>query len=183
MECTCGKGIRDTACQECPEYGISCQCCFVTSHRYCRWHWAHVWNVDGEFFEKRDISALKGDGNILHLNHKGAECPHPSGHKEHIFNIVHYNGIHVTKLRFCDCFDRPRKIAQLMAAKLFPATARDPKTAFTFTYMRRYHLESVQGKLSAYEYCITTQRMTNNVFTDTVPVSLTVADIHSLTIL
>ncbi|KAE9406332.1 hypothetical protein BT96DRAFT_811095 [Gymnopus androsaceus JB14] len=55
-----------------------------------------------------------------------------------------------------------------MRARLFPASVAEPETAFTFTVMREYDLQSLQGKIAAYDYFLSLRRLTDNVHTDQV---------------
>ncbi|KAJ7894724.1 hypothetical protein B0H14DRAFT_2184626, partial [Mycena olivaceomarginata] len=68
----------------------------------------------------------------IQLGHHGRLCPTPSNPL--MFTIVYGNGVHATKIAFCGCEELPiNKPRQLMRSRLFPATAKDPRTAFTFS--------------------------------------------------
>jgi hypothetical protein len=49
-----------------------------------------------------------------------------------VITIIDRSGVHEIGVRWCCCPNAPERDMQLMAAGLFPATFRNPKTAFTF---------------------------------------------------
>ncbi|KAE9389579.1 hypothetical protein BT96DRAFT_834691 [Gymnopus androsaceus JB14] len=55
-----------------------------------------------------------------------------------------------------------------MRAQLFPASVAEPETTFTFTVMREYDLQSLQGKIAAYNYFLSLCHLTDNVHMDQV---------------
>ena len=57
-----------------------------------------------------------------------------------------------------------------MRARLFPATTRDTKTAFTFKVLKEFHLHNLESKKAAYDYLGAIRRLTDNAFTADVPV-------------
>lgn len=143
----------------------------MRAHKHLPYHWAQVWDPTVGHFVRKDISTLLDGNNALHLNHSGDKCPHPLGDINSKFIIVHSNGVHATLLRFCNCPDAPCKVDQLMSARLFPSTTRGPISAFSFAMLKEYHIHSLQSKTSAYDYFAAIQRLTDNVFTQDVPVS------------
>ncbi|KAJ7936466.1 hypothetical protein B0H13DRAFT_1554437, partial [Mycena leptocephala] len=100
------------------------------------------------FFVRHDISKL---GHIIQLGHKGGPCDQPSG--ERMFTVVDGNGVHSTRLAFCGCREQPpNKIRQLMRARLFPATTKDPHTVFTVNMLKQFQLHNIESKKAAYDY-------------------------------
>lgn len=132
-------------------------------------HWAYVWDDKLGFFERKDFSAI---GGTIYLGHNGDDCPNPS--PEMHFTVATTNGIHATLLRYCQCIGGPRSVLkrQLMKARLFPGTMRDPRTAFTFSLLKNFHLHNLESKKAAYDYLGAITRLTDNVCTADVPVSL-----------
>lgn len=57
-----------------------------------------------------------------------------------------------------------------MDARLFPASARDPRTAYTFNVLKDFHLHNLESKKAAYDYMAALRRLTSNSFTADVPV-------------
>ena len=143
----------------------TCGKCFIQHHRTLPFHWAEVWDFEQGFFIRNDISNL---GHVLQLGHNGANCPNPQTTLP--FTVVDTNGIHATHLAFCGCLKCGSKIEQLMRARLFPATARDPRTAFTFATLNNFHIHTLESKKAAYDYLGALRRLTDNSFTADVPV-------------
>jgi hypothetical protein len=59
---------------------------------------------------------------------------------------------------------------QLMKAGFFPGTVKDPRTAFSFEMLRRFHIASLESKEAACNYVASLRRLTDNSQTATVPV-------------
>jgi hypothetical protein len=59
---------------------------------------------------------------------------------------------------------------QLMTAGLFPATFRDPKTAFTFWVLEDFHLDNLECKTTPSQFFSRLRRLMNDEFPNTVPV-------------
>jgi hypothetical protein len=176
-DCSCSTGAkRTTRCLDCLCYKISCLDCFVSAHKNLPTHWAEVWNFEQGFFVRHDIAMLRDDIASVNLGHSGHPCP--SSHATNIlFHIVDTNGIHQTKIRFCTCEGFADRPDQLMHAELFPATMKQPTTAFTFRVLRQFHLQHLEGKVSAYDFIGALRRLTDSAFPQRVPVCLEVSRI------
>ena len=59
---------------------------------------------------------------------------------------------------------------QLMAAGLFPATFRDPKTAFTFWVLEEFHLDNLECKTTPNQFFSRLRRLSSDEFPNAVPV-------------
>ncbi len=59
---------------------------------------------------------------------------------------------------------------QLMMAGLFPATFRNPKTAFTFQVLEEFHLDNLECKTTPSQFFSRLRRITNDEFPNSVPV-------------
>ncbi|KAF8810573.1 hypothetical protein BYT27DRAFT_7091579, partial [Phlegmacium glaucopus] len=168
-DCSCSTGAkRTTRCLDCFYYDISCPDCFISAHRNLPTHWAEVWNYEQGFFVRHDIAMLQDNIASMNLGHSGNPC-HSSHATNILFHIVDTNGIHQTKVRFCACeglVDRP---GQLMHAELFPATMKQPTTAFTFRLLRQFHLLHLEGKVSAYDFIGALRRLSDNAFPQRIP--------------
>lgn len=135
--CACNRGgRRTTRCHDCRQYLTSCSECFIQAHHNNPFHWADMWEEENGFFIRRDISLL-GTSWSLHLGHNRARCPHANSLI--LFTIVDGNGIHGTRLTFCECSGNASHIVQLMDARLFPASACEPRTAYTFNVLKDFH--------------------------------------------
>ncbi|KAJ3831145.1 hypothetical protein F5878DRAFT_549868, partial [Lentinula raphanica] len=78
------------------------------------------------------------------------------------------NGIHATRVSFCQCMERS-KWRQLFDANFFPATIDQPQTAFTFELLRHWMLLNLQSKITAHHFVAALRRQTDNVFTGNIP--------------
>ncbi|KAJ7256377.1 hypothetical protein C8J57DRAFT_1235751 [Mycena rebaudengoi] len=160
--CTCGSGMeRNTKCYDCTEYAAACKMCFVAAHFRNPFHWAEVWDNETGFFVRHDISKLD---HVFQLGHNGGPCKSPTG--ERLFAVVDGNGIHSTRLAFCGCREMPpNKIRQLMRARLFPATTKDPHTAFTVNMLKEFQLHNLKSKKAAYDHLGAIRCLSDNSFT------------------
>lgn len=159
--CACSRGVRLVQCQDCQDYQLSCKNCWIDNHLSNPWHWARLWT--GEFFVRSDISMLR-DNYAVQLGHHGHPCPTLDAPKPVKFTVTHSNGVHGTRISFCNCGTSSR-VEQLMRARLFPASTGEPETAFTFTAMREYDIHSSQAKTPAYDYFLSLRRLTDNIHT------------------
>ncbi|KAF8803122.1 hypothetical protein BYT27DRAFT_7226149 [Phlegmacium glaucopus] len=127
-----------------------------------------VWNYEQGFFVHHDIAMLRDNIASMNLGHSGNPC-HSSHATNILFHIVDTNSIHQTKVRFCTCeglVDRP---GQLMHAEIFPATMKQPTTAFTFCLLHQFHLLHLEGKVSAYDFIGALRRLSDNAFPQRIP--------------
>ncbi|KAJ7663720.1 hypothetical protein DFH06DRAFT_986389 [Mycena polygramma] len=170
LPCTCAEAgmTRTTKCFDCTSYPVSCSKCYVRSHLRNPFHWAEVWSEAKRFFVRHDISKIPKLEHFIQLGHNGGPCEQPTGHR--LFTAVHGNGVHSTRLAFCGCKEQPpNKIRQLMRAGLFPATTKDPHTAFTITMLKEFQLHNFESKKAAYDYLGAIRRLSDNSFTADIP--------------
>lgn len=88
--------------------------------------------------------------------------------------MVHVNGFHHVRLSFCDCSTVEADLLesnQLLRAMLFPASWQAPKTAFTFEVLESLESLSSYGRISAYDYYYSLQRLSDAQGTENWPVS------------
>lgn len=167
------EGTVIVTCNDCLQYAPTCDSCFVQLHANNPLHWAQVWDNRLGFYTKKDYSALPCGNPSINFCHNGAKCPNPRNDKPIKFTIAHTNGIHATKVVFCGCPSSSEKIIdQLMLSRLFPASMKDPRTAFTFDVLRDFHLHTLESKKSAYDYSEALRRLTDNSFPTQVPVRI-----------
>ncbi|KAK0471211.1 hypothetical protein IW261DRAFT_1425340 [Armillaria novae-zelandiae] len=68
--CGCRKGIIEVQCEDCLEYRATCRQCWIQEHsRYMWWHWALVWNRDGDFFQHYNFSCMLDPTPAIQLGH------------------------------------------------------------------------------------------------------------------
>lgn len=102
-------------------------------------------------------------GNIKHQQH--------DKHGHPLITIVDRSGIHEIGVSWCCCPEAAEHDMQLMMAGLFPATFRNPKTAFTFRVLEEFHLDNLECKTTPGQFFSRLRRLTNDQFPNLVPVS------------
>lgn len=180
--CDCASNrTRTVYCEDCTFAEPLCPECFIIEHKRNPFHWGHLWRKGANYGERVDISLLRSGGFAVPMGHNGERCPFiPSSnitnvddldddrppkkmHKGIGYTVMAPNGIHGTVLEFSECPSAPDRLTQLMRAKLFPATADRPITAFTFPTMRNYRALSFRTKCSGHDYVKAMQRLSDPV--------------------
>ena len=87
-----------------------------------------------------------------------------------IVTIIDRSGVHEIGIKWCCCLNAPERDMQLMMAGLFPATFRNPKTAFTFRVLEEFHLDNLECKTTPSQFMSRLKRLTNDEFPNVVPV-------------
>jgi hypothetical protein len=87
-----------------------------------------------------------------------------------IITIIDRSGVHEIGVRWCCCANAPERDMQLMAAGLFPATFRNPRTAFTFRVLEEFHLDNLECKTTPSQFFSRLRRLTSDEFPNTVRV-------------
>jgi hypothetical protein len=87
-----------------------------------------------------------------------------------VITIIDRSGVHEIGVRWCCCPNAAERDMQLMAAGLFPATFRNPKTAFTFRVLEEFHLDNLECKTTPSQFSSRLRRLTSDEFPNTVPV-------------
>jgi len=88
-----------------------------------------------------------------------------------VITVIDRSGVHEIRVRWCCCPNAPERDMQLMEAGLFPATFRNPKTAFTFRVLEEFHLDNLECKTTPSQFFTRLRRLTNDEFPSAVPVS------------
>ncbi|KAJ7048360.1 hypothetical protein C8F01DRAFT_1095209 [Mycena amicta] len=167
---------RKVACSDCLQPELLCRQCWLDKHRTTPSHWALVWNTKQHFFEKTDFSRVMKNGAIR-LGHYGEGCPN-SDRARRFFTLVDQNGIHATAIEFCGCKNTLTFSAephaqphfeQLLQARIFPGSVKDPKTGYTLGLLDFHRQERNQGKGSAYNFALVLKRMADPFFAGEVP--------------
>ncbi|KAF7365921.1 hypothetical protein MVEN_00467300 [Mycena venus] len=167
--CGCG-GEASFRCVDCFNAPMWCIRCAIGAHIYNPFHRIEEW--DGKMFvrspmwKKDDVSS----SICLSTHPSGIRCPHSppaaKGPPRHML-IVDHNGFHKRYIEFCHC-RAPIPWEQLVLRRLFPASFKEPKTAFTFTVLKQFHVHSLASKKSAYDYVKGLCQLTNNGDPDSV---------------
>jgi hypothetical protein len=140
----------------------------------CQTHVAcQEWN--GSFFKRLYLRDL---GLRIQLNHSpGTICQwRTAGHKN--FVVLHTNGIHLVNIDFCGCSPTVSNRHQLLRISWWPATPLEPQTCATFTLLNQFHLLSLQGKTSAFDFYRSLEYISENYGLEKLPVSDTFALFH-----
>ncbi|KAF7345872.1 CxC2 domain-containing protein [Mycena venus] len=97
-----------------------------------------------------------------HDPHKRCTTPEPS---KSGFVTLHCNGIHDVLVDFCGCHlanaSGPPEV-QLLRVGWFPATHECPHTVATFAVLEQFHLETLQAKVTMYDFYTVLERLTNS---------------------
>ena len=194
-ECTnCQKSSGTHRCRDCFGNNLWCDSCCVILHRSIPFHRVQVWN--GRFFEESDLLTRELPLDLSHdsedcssmsdppdIPDAGDELPDESEPQETTdwrtncqsqsnLTIVSSVGIFKRSVRWCHCMKSSDQYIQLLRAKLFPASFRNPKTVFTFEVLDHFRLDALECKTSAMNFMSKIQRITNEAFPSNVPVSI-----------
>ncbi|KAH9848497.1 hypothetical protein C2E23DRAFT_739298 [Lenzites betulinus] len=147
-------------CLDCDPQPLRCEGCAIEAHKYGWCHRVQRWT--GRAYV---VTNLRDLGLRVQLGHAdNSPCANPDPARKD-FCVVDIHGQHNIALSFCAC-DQAKKAGsryeQLLRRRLFPATQTDPNTAFTFRLLEHYHIQSLQGKISMYDYYTTLERQTDN---------------------
>ncbi|KAJ3968607.1 hypothetical protein EV361DRAFT_972718 [Lentinula raphanica] len=140
--CPVGKeeGPPEFQCVDCFSRQLTCASCCVRRHRDKPLDSIKRWN--GLFFEDASLQDL---GLRIQLGHPdGSICPNPSPGPAD-FVIIHTNKIHRVSVDFCHC----------------PLNC--PRTVCTFRALEQFHMLSYRGKITAYDYYTTLEKLTDNI--------------------
>ena len=86
--------------------------------------------------------------------------------------IVSSTGIFKRSVRWCHCAKSSDQYVQLLLqAKLFPASFKNPKTAFTFEVLDHFRVDALECKTAAMNFMSKIRRITDEAFPSRVPVS------------
>jgi hypothetical protein len=93
-----------------------------------------------------------------------------SGYRSKLI-IVSSTGIFQRWIRWCHCATSSDQYVQLLLrAKLFPASFKNPKTAFTFEVLDHFRLDALECNTAAMNFMSKIRRITNEAFPSRVPV-------------
>ncbi|KIP01466.1 hypothetical protein PHLGIDRAFT_80565, partial [Phlebiopsis gigantea 11061_1 CR5-6] len=146
VHCTdCGSADGVFRCTECFGRDLVCQGCCLTRHAQLPLHRLERWT--GTHFAKESLHSL---GYSLQLGHsRGMHCI--TRHKRMI-TVFHVNGLHQVTVYFCGCDHSAERRQQLLRCEWYPATPLDPETCATFDLLRLFHIQNLQGNITAYDF-------------------------------
>ncbi|KIK34020.1 hypothetical protein CY34DRAFT_26941 [Suillus luteus UH-Slu-Lm8-n1] len=151
-----GDYTSDTCHKCCSAPALDCTVC---NHLWSPTHCIKEWT--GSFFM---ATSLKKLGLRIQLGHAIREIcilPHKSFNDN--FVLIDTNRIHEIAVDFCACETSQTHTTQLLRMGWFPSTTLDPRTAVMFRLLHHYHILSFESKASAYEFCHSLVRITDNV--------------------
>jgi CxC2 like cysteine cluster associated with KDZ transposases len=161
-------------CLDCYGSHLWCQSCLILCHAQHPFHCPQQWKEGS--FENVPLCDL---GYVLVLGHSssGGLCPED----DNLFGdccmmVIHVNGVFKHCIRFCRCPSATSEHEQLFCYWLFPSTFDRPETVFTLDVLDYYGIDAMECKTSAQSFFQKLRRVTNNVFSDEVPVCSSIID-------
>jgi hypothetical protein len=79
--------------------------------------------------------------------------------------VVHNNSIHDVAVDYCGCKDETvvgSRRQQLLRRSWYPATHKEPRTCTTFVGLETFHIMTLQGKVTTYNYYSGLEKLTDN---------------------
>ncbi|KAJ6527489.1 hypothetical protein B0H19DRAFT_969948 [Mycena capillaripes] len=148
-------------CTDCFYPCLYCKECVVALHQCLPLHRVEMWDGASASFRRQKLKEL---GVRIQLGHAwGSEpCSTPSQAAGDDFVIVGPHIIVEVGLDYCNCGQAEPKPIQLLRGRLYPATGTNPRSAATFTALRRFDHMSLESKCSAYEFYNSLAHETNN---------------------
>ncbi|KAF7358779.1 CxC2 domain-containing protein [Mycena sanguinolenta] len=160
----CDTGVPTVRCRDCFGGELYCTECSVRRHENVPLHIVDLW--DGTFFKR---SSLKELGLRIQFGHAG--CVRPQrGHED--FVVLDLGYIHRVAVDFCGCTRRSEMgdhRIQLLRRGWFPAMHDMPKTAATFRILDFFHMQTLQGKTTMFDFYTSLEKLTNASGTSDAP--------------
>lgn len=104
-------------------------------------------------------------GLQVQVGHLDMRCTNPeAGHSD--FIVVHTNGLHRVAVNFCGCEHKVPRRLQLLRQNWYPSTVHWPQTCSTLEVIQQYHVFTLAGKMTGYEYYVGLERLTDNTKMD-----------------
>ncbi|KAJ7481074.1 hypothetical protein B0H11DRAFT_1724414, partial [Mycena galericulata] len=155
-------------CRDCFFPDLLCASCCVKKHKdhpldraeASAFFTGSVWN--GENFERVTLKSL---GLRVQMGHTGYEtCDNPvAGHQD--FTVINVNGFHPVAVDFCGCANEGTagdRRQQVLRRSWFPATHKEPQTCATFGALETFHIMTLQGKVTTYDFYSGLEKLTDN---------------------
>ncbi|KAL1658890.1 hypothetical protein GGF50DRAFT_131419 [Schizophyllum commune] len=145
-------------CTECTGISMYCASCIVQVHAkrpFCR---IEEWR--GDSFHPVTLASL---GMGIQLCHPDGQACENATLAAKDFVVMDINGFHHIPLYQCGCPDAPTLRQQLLRHRLFPATPIAPRTACTFALLDHFHLLTLHGKVTSYDFYQTLEKATDGI--------------------
>ncbi|KAJ3716228.1 hypothetical protein C8R42DRAFT_589224, partial [Lentinula raphanica] len=147
----------------CLTNGLVCAECCLLDHLQRPLDIIEKWN--GSYFERIPLQQM---GLSVQLGHScDSICPAPRIVKN--FTVIHTNGIHQVTALFCNCVNRYAAgewRQQLHRRRWFAATHLQPETAATYEVLNHFHVLTLQGKVTTYDYYTGLEKLYDNLGTE-----------------
>ncbi|KAG5222178.1 CxC2 domain-containing protein [Salix suchowensis] len=147
-------------CEDCFGYILECAECCILRHRRLPLHRVERWT--GTHFQRTTLKEL---GLRVQLGHLDLECVHPERGAK-VFTVLHTNGIHIISVDFCACEHRVPHRIQLLRAGWYPATTDYPESCASLDLLNSFHILTLTGKISHWEYYRYLEHMSDNLDVD-----------------
>jgi CxC2 like cysteine cluster associated with KDZ transposases len=198
----CHKSSATHRCQDCFGPNLWCGPCCIVVHKALPFHRIKMWNghyfehsdllthgltldlchypdhcpsvqhTTETDLQDLDLSDGSDEFAYGHQQSVDSESTTNAGSRSKL-TIVSSTGIFTRSIRWCHCATSSRQYTQLLLrAKLFPASFKNPKTAFTFEVLDHFRVDALECKTAAMNFMSKIQRITNEAFPSQVPVSL-----------
>jgi hypothetical protein len=183
-------------CKECFSQALLCRSCCFTIHHNMPLHHIEKWT--GQFFDATSLNQEgftlflghngepcpadqrerdEQEAQPWSLDEDGGEAegdgvPLAGWEKQdrHCLVIVDTSGVHQLRISWCRCENAAEPHIQLLRSRFFPASIKRPSTAFTFSLLDYFHIDSVECKTSASSFFSKLRRLTNGSSPHSVPV-------------
>ncbi|KAH9910254.1 uncharacterized protein BXZ73DRAFT_83815, partial [Epithele typhae] len=135
------------------------------------YHRVEQWDPAIGFWDRVGLGELPSPHNlVLHLGHGGLPCPVSlASQQKRAMTIVDSHGPQTFEVTFCThaSFEQEpmHESMQLIQAGLWPATWDTPRTAFTISALRDFHLLSLQSQISVLDIWNYLARSKDNIRT------------------
>ncbi|EIN11591.1 hypothetical protein PUNSTDRAFT_62212 [Punctularia strigosozonata HHB-11173 SS5] len=138
-------------CEDCHGDRMLCAQCLVESHKWLPYHNIRAWKDD--CFQSITLQEL---GLRIQLGHPdGSECSQAVPAHQN-FLVFDTTGYHYVNLSYCQCkFPNVQSARdQLLNIGLYPASSKQPRTAFTFRFLDSFHRLTLQGKITLHDFLL-----------------------------
>ncbi|KAF7293652.1 hypothetical protein MIND_01145100 [Mycena indigotica] len=148
--CQCGQEQPTFRCLDCFNSPLWCLSCVAQVHQLTPFH--HIEEWDGQQFARRHYQ----QPIPIHPGFGGRECPHTSQTSR------------PPRTPLTICHETGLQEATIQWFRLFPASFKEPRTAFTFGVLKQFQVHMLASKKSAYDYIKALCQLTDNEAPDAV---------------
>ncbi|KAJ7776476.1 hypothetical protein DFH07DRAFT_865693 [Mycena maculata] len=161
-------------CMDCMYPDLLCQACCVREHANqvldrieASFFLLHVWN--GVSFKRVSLKSLGLRVQLGHSHFKKCGAP-ISAHQN--FVVLNWNGFHEVAVDYCGCSNANKagnRYQQLLRLSWYPSTHVEPQTVATFRVLELFHIMTLQGKVTTYDFYSGLEKMTDNTGMGKIP--------------